>query len=61
MSKDKKESAPAATVQEKDIMCELPVKNLKAVCEWLNGDDMILPQNEIRKALALLLVSKIKE
>jgi hypothetical protein len=46
-----------ADVPTPPAMCKLPVTNLQTVCDWLNGDSMPLPQNEIRKALALLLVA----
>jgi hypothetical protein len=56
-------SAPDTNTDEvrAQKMCALPVENLKAVCDWLNSDDMPLPQNQIRKALALLFVAEVIE
>ena len=46
-------------VNPEDKMCTLRVGDLKVVCDWLNSDDMILPQNEVRKALAVLLSAQV--
>ena len=35
-------------------MLMIEESNLRAVCEWLNNDRMLMPQNEVRNCLKLI-------
>lgn len=58
---DIKDDKNVQEAPHKEKMCMLPIKDVKAVCDWLNADDMILPQNQVRRALAILMSAKVCE
>jgi hypothetical protein len=54
-----KELHKAKAQVPKEKMCTLPVTKLKVACDWLNSDNMTMPQNEVRQVLALLMSAKV--
>lgn len=43
------------------VMCEIPKDNVKAIYDWLNSNEMLMPQNQVRQCIALLNTATIIE
>jgi hypothetical protein len=41
------------------VMCLIPHQNLQAVYNWLNSDDMTMPQREVRQAMKLIMAAHV--
>ena len=61
---DKKSTSPKMSPKlnaKGSIMCEISQENIKAIYDWLNSNEMLMPQNQVRQCMALLNTATIIE